>query len=167
MALFVGSVSAIVFIVASFTSPTIAVPVTSKLASHISENLIGITANIKSTPPPTPTAKPYPPPGYHCVNLPILMYHHVEPLDKAKAEGHAQLTVDSGTFATQMQYLADRGYTPIQLHDLANYFDSGTPLPKKAVILTFDDAYNDSMTTLSRSSRRIISCLIFLSRLDS
>lgn len=92
---------------------------------------------------PTPTPRPYPPAGYHCVNLPILMYHHVEPLAQAASEGHAPLTVDSGVFASQMQYLVDRGYTTITLRDLANYFDTGKSLPKKAVILTFDDAYSD------------------------
>lgn len=110
------------------------------------ENLIGAIVNDGkplATPTPKPTARPYPPAGYHCVTIPILMYHHVEPLAIAKQEGHAPLTVDSGIFAQQMQYLADRGYTTIQLKDLAAYFDTGKSLPKKAIILTFDDAYSD------------------------
>jgi len=137
----VASFVALYFIGSAFFSAPQSVPAPS--VSKIGESLIRPLLVSSPTPKPSPTPTPYPPAGYHCVKLPILMYHHVEPLAQAKAEGHAQLTVDSGTFATQMQYLADRGYTTIQLQDLANYFDSGKALPKKAVILTFDDAYSD------------------------
>lgn len=125
-------------------------PVTSPLASLISEPLMQ-TVQV-ATPIPTPTPKPtpqpttYPPKGYHCVNVPILMYHHVQPLEEAATLGHAALTVDRDVFAKQMQYLADRGYTVTTLRVLSDYFDGKATLPKKPIILTFDDAYDDFYT---------------------
>ncbi len=139
IAIIISAACAVFFLVSAFSHEVATSPATSKLAKSISENLIVKPA----TPTPSPTAKPYPPSGYHCIKLPILMYHHVEPLSQAKQEGHAPLTVDSSIFASQMQYLADRGYAPIQLKDLASFFDAGKALPAKAIILTFDDGYVD------------------------
>jgi peptidoglycan/xylan/chitin deacetylase (PgdA/CDA1 family) len=71
------------------------------------------------------------------------MYHHVEDLERATAEKHAQLTVGTGTFRTQMQYLKDKGYTVISMGELQQFFDTSTSLPAKPVLLTFDDGYSD------------------------
>ncbi len=98
------------------------------------------------TPSPTPTPKPYPPKGWTCVTVPILMYHHVQPMAEAKQLGHAGLTVDSGTFAAQLDYLKGKGYTTMYLSELADHFDTKKPLPSKPIILTFDDAYDDFST---------------------
>jgi peptidoglycan/xylan/chitin deacetylase (PgdA/CDA1 family) len=101
-----------------------------------------------STPTPTPTPRPltfaemntlYGP----CAVVPVLMYHHIQNLNIAKQEGHAGLTVDTELFQKQMQYLKDRGYTPIRAEQLIAFFDSGTAIPGKPVLLTFDDGYDD------------------------
>jgi peptidoglycan/xylan/chitin deacetylase (PgdA/CDA1 family) len=101
-----------------------------------------------STPTPTPMPRPltftelnslYGP----CTVIPTLMYHHIQTLDTAKKEGHVSLTVDTGLFQKQMQYLKDHGYTPIRPDALIAFFDSGTALPGKPVLLTFDDGYDD------------------------
>jgi len=78
-----------------------------------------------------------------CVVAPTLMYHHIQALDVAKAEGHASLTVDTQIFRKHMQYLKDKGYSVMGLTDLIAFFDQGTTLPKKSVFLTFDDGYDD------------------------
>ncbi len=123
-------------------------PIESKLANSIDERLMQnpIIARSSPTPLPTPTPIPYPPKDWHCVKVPILMYHHVEPLEEAKKEGHAPLTVDSGIFAAQMQYLADHGYHIITLQTLSDFFDAKANLPPNAVVLTFDDGYADFYT---------------------
>lgn len=99
-------------------------------------------------PTPTPTPRPltfaemnslYGP----CAYVPTLMYHHVQDMNEAKAQGHAGLTVDIGTFRNQMQYLKDRGYNTIRPIDLINFFDAGSGLPAKPMLLTFDDGYDD------------------------
>lgn len=94
-------------------------------------------------PIPTPTGVPYPPKDWHCVKVPILMYHHVEPMSLATKAGHAPLTVDSSIFASQMQYLASHDYSVITLQTLSDFFDGKATLPAKPVVLTFDDGYSD------------------------
>jgi len=42
-----------------------------------------------------------------------------------------------------MQYIKDHGYTPIRPEQLIALFDSGTQLPSKPILITFDDAYDD------------------------
>ncbi len=71
------------------------------------------------------------------------MYHHIQDLKLAEAQEHKSLTVDPVNFRQQMQYLRDRGYTPISASSLIAFFDQGTPLPSKPVLLTFDDGYSD------------------------
>jgi peptidoglycan/xylan/chitin deacetylase (PgdA/CDA1 family) len=78
-----------------------------------------------------------------CTTLPTLMYHHVEDLEKAKAEGHAPLTVGTPYFRKQMEYLRDKHYSVLTMQDLLDFFDKGKALPKKPVLLTFDDGYDD------------------------
>lgn len=98
------------------------------------------------TPTPSPSPTPYPPAGWTCTTLPILMYHHIEPEALAKQLGHASLTVDDHIFETQMAYLQNRGYTPMYLRDLADWFDHQSALPTKPVIITVDDGYDDFYT---------------------
>lgn len=79
-----------------------------------------------------------------CLNVSVLMYHHIEPIDKAKSEGHAQLTVDSGVFDQQMKYLVDNGYRTISAGDLADALIKHTGIPGKPIIITIDDGYSDN-----------------------
>lgn len=104
------------------------------------------------TPIPSPTPSPTPrPPTFEelraqygpCAVVPALLYHHVQHMDLAKTQGHASLTVDTDIFQKQMQYLKDHGYNPIRPEQLIAFFDAGTPLPAKPVLLTFDDGYED------------------------
>lgn len=103
-------------------------------------------------PSPTPTPSPltfaqmnelYGP----CTFLPTLMYHHVQNLDQAKAENHLTLTVANTTFREHLQYLRDKGYNIVSMQQLINFFDTGAPLPGRAMLLTFDDAYTDFGST--------------------
>lgn len=106
-----------------------------------------IPASIPS-PTPSPTPKPltfaemnqlYGP----CVNLPVLMYHHIQPADQAAAKSQTNLTVTPETFRSHLEYLRSKTYNLISPTQLAAFFTAGTPLPPKSVLLTFDDAYAD------------------------
>ena len=70
--------------------------------------------------------------------VPILMYHAVatEPNDATRA-----LSVAPEAFAEQMALLDDHGFTPVSTAQLANSWRSGSPLPKRPVLITFDDGY--------------------------
>lgn len=91
----------------------------------------------------TPTPTPVVLTGY-CLNIPVLMYHHIQPEDVAKTLGQTALTVDSGVFDTQMQYLAQNGYTTLFANDFINALINHTALPAKSVVITIDDGYEDN-----------------------
>ena len=111
-----------------------------------------IAKNAKPAQTSLPTPKPSPKPltfadlnsAYGpCVNLPVLFYHHIQNMDVATAAGQQNLTVGTGTFISQMQYLHDHGYITVATNSLTDFFDKGIPVPHGAVILTFDDGYED------------------------
>lgn len=98
---------------------------------------------------PTPTLKPvtleelnvkYGP----CAKVNVLMYHHIQPEDVAKKSNQQGLTVTPDIFKKQMEYLKTKGYSTIFPRDLVKFFDSGISLPKKPVMITLDDAYEDN-----------------------
>ena len=44
-------------------------------------------------------------------------------------------------FEQDLKYLKKHGYTSILMSDLIAYVENGTPLPKKPILITFDDGY--------------------------
>lgn len=68
--------------------------------------------------------------------LPILAYHHVGP---KLAGTFANLTLPPFQFREQMAWLAEHGWTAISLSQAF----ARRNLPRKPVVLTFDDAYRD------------------------
>ena len=68
--------------------------------------------------------------------LPVLMYHHVSP--------HPGLvTVSPEVFAAQMRWLARAGYHSLSGDNLAHFLAGGA-IPRKSVLITFDDVYLDN-----------------------
>ncbi len=75
--------------------------------------------------------------------IPILMYHHVGDIP-ANADGtRADLTVPAASFAQQVAWLARNGYAAVSLNDLHLLSQGRFNMPKKPVIFTFDDGYED------------------------
>ncbi len=72
--------------------------------------------------------------------LPGLLYHHVGPSRTGNL--HA-ITTSPERFERQMRWLARRGYTGIGLSDWLRWRKEGKGLPRKPIIITFDDAYAD------------------------
>lgn len=102
---------------------------------------------------PSPTATPSPslsptpaiPAGF-CLYVPVIMYHHVQPMAEAQARGQGSLTVDPGYFDQQMSYIASRGYTTITAEQLVDALRTHTQLPGKSIVVTLDDGYEDNYT---------------------
>lgn len=78
--------------------------------------------------------------------LPILMYHHVSP-----APGLVTSTPEN--FAAQMAWLAESGYHTASCADLEGFLQ-GRPLPKRTVMITFDDGYLDNYVHAYPTLRR-------------
>ncbi len=62
------------------------------------------------------------------ITLPILLYH------KPPAD-----------FEKQLQYLKQHGYTTVHMSDVANAFAHKSQLPKKPVVITFDDGFSEQL----------------------
>jgi peptidoglycan/xylan/chitin deacetylase (PgdA/CDA1 family) len=71
------------------------------------------------------------------MNLPILMYHRVSPL----ADSGSDLTVSPQAFQAQLNYLRQHGYQTVTLEHLALACRGEARLPRRSVVITFDDAY--------------------------
>lgn len=84
------------------------------------------------TPVPTPTPSPTP----ALASMPILMYHHVVP-DGTECN---DMTVTESKLAGDLKWLSENGYHTILPSELA----SGSPLPEKPILITFDDGYRSN-----------------------
>jgi len=69
--------------------------------------------------------------------IPILMYHKVS---ATFADG---LSVSSGNFEKQLEYISKKGYQTMSFAELTRIHENGGRLPSRPIILTFDDAYAD------------------------
>lgn len=94
---------------------------------------------------PTPVLLPTPHDAYSwTLKVPILMYHYIStPPDDADAI-RKDLSVSPENFRAQMAYLAENGYTTIDLYDLSLAIADKRDLPAKPVIITIDDGYRDN-----------------------
>ena len=75
--------------------------------------------------------------------LPILMYHRVAPTGSAAM---TRYRVSPEAFEHQLRYLSDAGYYSASLEDWRLAMQAKTPLPGRAVLITFDDGYLDFQT---------------------
>lgn len=82
----------------------------------------------------------------YMVRVPILMYHHIRSGIPVTQTLNFGLSVSPELLDQQLAYIRQYGYQTISLNDLADSLDNKTPLPPKALILTFDDGYRDFYT---------------------
>ena len=76
--------------------------------------------------------------------LPILMYHKV---GIAPASSQLKkLWVSPAQFRAQLDYLSGHGYQSLTFIELKKLMEEKKPVPSNAVILTFDDGYQNNYT---------------------
>lgn len=80
-----------------------------------------------------------------CLTLPVLMYHHIEPIPDAEKEGHAQLTVSPDMFESHITELQSDGYKIISITEAVTALIQNLN-PGKAAVITIDDGYKDNYT---------------------
>ena len=69
-------------------------------------------------------------------SIPVLVYHKIEnPVNNA-------IIVSPEQFKAQMDYLEEKGFNTVSLQDYDNWRNGTYTLPKKAVILVFDDGFS-------------------------
>jgi peptidoglycan/xylan/chitin deacetylase (PgdA/CDA1 family) len=102
---------------------------------------------------PARAAEPPParsePPGQR---LPILMYHVTEAAPAGAP--FPELWVAPERFAEQMQMLEDAGYHPIAMRDAEDYWAGERRIPRKPIVLTFDDGYRSHVRVAMPELRR-------------
>lgn len=74
------------------------------------------------------------------VIVPVLMYHHIA------ENGASGSIISPARFLEHMQMLHTEGYTTITDYQLYAFFEMGTPLPPKPILITFDDGYRSNYT---------------------
>ena len=76
--------------------------------------------------------------AYH---LPILAYHRVGPL-----KGDHVPTVSAQAFERQLSFLARHRYRVLSLQEFVNLLDRDEPMPRRSLVMTFDDGYEETHT---------------------
>lgn len=77
------------------------------------------------------------------IDLPILMYHRIGPVDPSLPAVTRTLTVSPEDFAGQMEWLRSHGYHAVSQLEVYRALELGQPLPSRPVMITFDDGYRD------------------------
>jgi peptidoglycan/xylan/chitin deacetylase (PgdA/CDA1 family) len=87
------------------------------------------------------------PPG-----VPVLMYHKVDAHTPPGPIGRS-LTLEPAAFEAQLAWLRKHGIRTLTMNDLADALKRGEH-PRNAVVLTFDDGYNDAADVVTPLLRK-------------
>ncbi len=71
------------------------------------------------------------------VCVPILLYHHVSADESMVGE----FCITPAELENDLIYLTENGYTPIHISQLVEYCYSGTPLPSRPIVISFDGSF--------------------------
>ena len=85
-----------------------------------------------------PTPWPEINPRARLTRVPVIMYHDIVPKKLVFFD------VTQEEFEQHLQRLQSSGVTPISVDQLVTHLRTGLPLPKKPVLLTFDDGYESA-----------------------
>jgi peptidoglycan/xylan/chitin deacetylase (PgdA/CDA1 family) len=80
------------------------------------------------------------------VHIPIIMYHYVEHVKDKKDILRQKLNTNPETLDLELKTMQDAGYTFLTMSEVNEAINNKKPLPKKPVVLTFDDGYKDFYT---------------------
>jgi peptidoglycan/xylan/chitin deacetylase (PgdA/CDA1 family) len=87
-------------------------------------------------------------------HIPVLCYHQIREPTSADGAQARPYIVRPSVFAAQMRALEQAGYTTVTGDQLVDHLARGAPLPRKPVLLTFDDAsagqYTHALPVLRR-----------------
>lgn len=80
--------------------------------------------------------------------VPILLYHYVEYVQDKNDIIRQSLNINPEIFEEQIKALISGGYTFMTAKELADVLDGKQQLPKKPILLTFDDGHWDVATDI-------------------
>lgn len=76
------------------------------------------------------------------IKLPTLMYHGI----RKSTSAQNKYVISPDEFESDLKYIKENGYETIVVADLLEYFDNGKALPKKPIMITFDDGCLNNYT---------------------
>jgi peptidoglycan/xylan/chitin deacetylase (PgdA/CDA1 family) len=82
-------------------------------------------------------------PAADSLRVPILVYHSVMPHHRGQSAEQRALDVDDSIFVAQMRYLVDGGYHVVPFGALVDALEGRDTLPNRAVVITFDDGWEN------------------------
>ena len=82
--------------------------------------------------------------------VPILVYHHVQ----GHLAGGYLTYVGTSQLANQLRYLRSHGYHPVTMKQVWDDWTGKTELPRRPVVLSFDDGYPDQYFNAARQLRK-------------
>ena len=82
-------------------------------------------------------------PAADSLRVPILVYHSVMPHHPGQTAEQRVLNVDDSVFVAQMRYLVDGGYHVVSFAALVDALEGRDTLPNRAVVITFDDGWEN------------------------
>ncbi len=99
-------------------------------------------------PPPTATPEPQPTPDgtQREIQIPILMYHYIDPPGPSADAIRRDLSVPPEMFEAHLERIQAMGYQTIPLQKVIQHLTLGTVLPANPIVLTFDDGHVDHYT---------------------
>src|SRR3954471_18589427 len=116
------------------------------LAGILAVAVAGCGGSAKPSPHPTAKAKATPRPRTDAAavaaraHVPVLCYHQIREPTAADSASARTYIVSPAAFAAQMRALDRAGYTPVTGDQLVAHLARGAPLPRRPVLLTFDDS---------------------------
>lgn len=117
--------------------------------SAVIEN-INDSLSDKTTPILEPNTAPMPavtnPPAIpkFCTKASVLMYHHIQPMERAEKYNQQNLTVTPENFEEHLKYLKEKGYKSIKAEELVKSVIDFKKLQSKTIVITLDDGYSDA-----------------------
>jgi len=106
--------------VTTATVPASQTPQPAQIASQ------SATPSTGPSPAPTQTAE-------QGIRIPVIVYHHILPVPSN------YIAISPARFEQQLKFLKSEGYTGITARQLSDALSGQTQLPKRPVLLTFDD----------------------------
>ena len=75
------------------------------------------------------------------VQVPVLMYHYISSLPHGADAIRRDLTIEPEVFASHLDRIQEMGYQTVTIRAIVENLQTGAPLPRNPIVLTFDDGY--------------------------
>lgn len=79
------------------------------------------------------------------LSLPVLVYHHIGTPSPGMTSAEKSFFIEPEWFEKHLQYLQQNNFHTVHFSDIADYFSQGTPIPERAVIISFDDGWKSAL----------------------